>query len=139
MIKTKNGLPKHCYWQEDRHGTRRVRFRRSGVSLYLTGTPWSEDFMRQYAIVLDRSQAPSGNGSSRLDSIDAAGLPAHCSLHGLRKGGARRLAEAGASAKEIMSITGHKTLAEVQRYVDAADKEQLAMQAIAKLKRRKIR
>ena len=35
-----------------------------------------------------------------------------------------------------MSITGHKTLAEVQRYVDAADKAKLAGQAIAKLKGR---
>jgi integrase len=66
---------------------------------------------------------------------DAAGLPKRCAIHGLRKGGARRLAEAGASVKEIMSITGHKTLAEVQRYVDAADKKRLAEQAIAKLSR----
>jgi hypothetical protein len=35
---------------------------------------------------------------------------------------ARRLAEAGLSVKEIQKITGHTTLAEVQRYVDAADK-----------------
>jgi integrase len=66
---------------------------------------------------------------------DAAGLPKRCTLHGLRKGGARRLAEAGASAKEIMSVTGHKTLAEVQRYVDAADKAKLARQAMAKLRK----
>jgi site-specific recombinase XerD len=67
---------------------------------------------------------------------DAAGLPARCTLHGLRKGGARRLAEAGASTKEIMAITGHKTLAEVQHYVDAADKVKLAESAIAKLRKR---
>ena len=42
MFKTKSGLPKFCYWQIDRHGKRRVRFRRRGVSTYLTGTPWSE-------------------------------------------------------------------------------------------------
>jgi hypothetical protein len=48
-----------------------------------------------------------------------------------------RLAEAGASAKEIMSVTGRKTLAEVQRYADAADNELLAERAIAKLKQRK--
>jgi hypothetical protein len=34
-------------------GKRRVRFRRRGVSLYLTGTPWGEEFMRQYAAALD--------------------------------------------------------------------------------------
>ena len=64
---------------------------------------------------------------------DLAGLLKRCSLHGLRKGGARRLAEAGATAREIMSVTGHKTLAEVQRYADAVDKARLARQAIAKL------
>jgi integrase len=70
---------------------------------------------------------------------DAAGLPKHCSIHGLRKGGARRLAEAGASAKQIMSVTGHKTLAEVQRYVDAADKALLAEQAIEMLRKRRAK
>jgi integrase len=68
---------------------------------------------------------------------DAAGLPKHCSIHGLRKGGARRFAEAGATAREIMAITGHRTLAEAQRYTDTADKALLARQAISKLKRAK--
>ena len=63
---------------------------------------------------------------------DAAGLP-QCSIHGLRKSGCRRLAEAGASAKEIMSVSGHKSLSEVQRYIDAADKPRLAEQAMATL------
>jgi integrase len=68
---------------------------------------------------------------------DAAGLPKRCTIHGLRKGGARRLAEAGATAHEIMSVTGHKTLSEVQRYTAAAERERLAEQAIAKLTERK--
>jgi integrase len=54
MLRTKSGLPKHCTWQADRNGNRRVRFRRRGVSVYLTGIPWSEDFMRQYAAALER-------------------------------------------------------------------------------------
>jgi integrase len=53
MLRTKSGLPKHCTYQADRHGKRRVRFRRRGVSAYLTGIPWSEDFMRQYAAALE--------------------------------------------------------------------------------------
>ena len=62
MIKrTKNGLPKHCGFNTDRHGKRRVRFRRRGVSVYLTGTPWSEDFMRQYAAALDGVTAQTHN------------------------------------------------------------------------------
>jgi hypothetical protein len=53
MLRTKSGLPKHCTYQADRYGNRRVRFRRRGVSAYLTGIPWSEDFMRQYAAALE--------------------------------------------------------------------------------------
>src|SRR5262249_34505673 len=53
MLRTRSGLPKHCGWNVDRHGKRRVRFRRRGVSVYLAGIPWSEDFMRQYAAALE--------------------------------------------------------------------------------------
>ena len=56
MRKTRSGLPKHCTYQPDRDGKRRVRFRRRGVSVYLTGIPWSEDFMRQYAAALEHEQ-----------------------------------------------------------------------------------
>lgn len=63
---------------------------------------------------------------------NAADLP-ECSAHGLRKACARRLAEAGATAHEIMSVTGHKTLAEVQHYTEAALREGLADSAVAKL------
>jgi hypothetical protein len=56
VLRTKTGLPKHCTYQPDRDGKVRVRFRRRGVSVYLTGVPWSEDFMRQYAAALEREQ-----------------------------------------------------------------------------------
>jgi enterobacteria phage integrase len=69
-----------------------------------------------------------GNMISR--AISEVGLPARCKAHGLRKAAARRLAEAGCSASEIAAITGHKTLAEVERYTRAADQERLARQAI---------
>lgn len=56
---------------------------------------------------------------------DAADLP-ECTPHGLRKAIARRLAEAGANAHTIGAVTGHKTLSEVQRYTEAADRDRLA-------------
>jgi integrase len=65
-----------------------------------------------------------------------AGLPPQCLPHGLRKAQMRRLAEVGASAKQIASISGHKTLREIERYTDAADQKRLSRGAIAKLKRR---
>ena len=32
MLRTKSGLPKHCSWNVDRHGKRRVRFRKAGFT-----------------------------------------------------------------------------------------------------------
>ena len=53
MLRVKNGLPKHCCWNTDQHGRKRVRFRKGAFSTYLIGIPWSEDFMRQYATALE--------------------------------------------------------------------------------------
>jgi integrase len=66
-------------------------------------------------------------------AIAAAGLPLDCQPHGLRKAAARRLAECGCSAHEIMAITGHKTLAEAERYTREADQVRLANAAIGRL------
>ena len=66
MLRTKSGLPKHCGWNLDQHGKRRVRFRKGGFSTYLTGTPWSDDFMRQYAAALDGVKARRAIGAERM-------------------------------------------------------------------------
>jgi site-specific recombinase XerD len=63
-----------------------------------------------------------------------AGLPPHCLPHGLRKAQMRRLAESGATVKEIASISGHKTLQEIERYTAAADQKLLSLRAMARLK-----
>jgi len=60
---------------------------------------------------------------------DDAGLP-HCSAHGLRKAGCRRMAEAGYTAHEIAAWSGHTTLDEVSRYTKAVDQERLARNAM---------
>ncbi|MGV0820808.1 tyrosine-type recombinase/integrase [Martelella sp. AMO21009] len=84
------------------------------------------------ATAYGKPRSADGLGNIMRDWCDAAGLSA-CSSHGLRKACARRLAEAGASAHEIMAVTGHKTLSEVQRYTDAATREGLADAAFDKL------
>lgn len=71
-----------------------------------------------------------GFGQFVSRAIRKAGLPARCKAHGLRKAAARRLAEAGCTAKQIQAITGHKTLAEVERYTRKADQVRLARQAM---------
>jgi integrase len=58
-MRTRSGLPKGCVWNLDReNGKRRVRFRnrKTGFSTYIYGTPWSEDFMRQYAAAVEGSK-----------------------------------------------------------------------------------
>ena len=67
----------------------------------------------------------AGFGNWFRDRCDEAGLP-QCSAHGLRKAAATRLADAGATSHEIQSITGHKTLSEVERYTKAANQKRLA-------------
>jgi integrase len=71
--------------------------------------------------------------------IEDAGLPDECVLHGLRKVAARDLAEAGCSAHEIMSVTGHQSLREVERYTRAANQRRLSEAAILKLERNEKR
>jgi integrase len=63
----------------------------------------------------------------------AAGLPASCVPHGLRKGCARRLAEAGCTTAQIAAITGHMTLKEIQHYTAAYDRKRAATDAMAKM------
>jgi integrase len=64
---------------------------------------------------------------------DEAGLSKRCSAHGLRKAACRRLAETGCSAPQIAAISGHKTLKEVQRYIEEADQARLAQAAMRRM------
>jgi integrase len=68
------------------------------------------------------------------DKARKAGVPKGRSPHGLRKACCRRLAEAGCSPHEIMSVSGHVTLKEVERYTRAANRAHLADSAIAALR-----
>lgn len=71
-------------------------------------------------------------GCSFRKWCDAAGLP-QCSAHGLRHAGLTWLAEMGCTAHELMAIGGHKTLAQVQHYVERVNRKRLARSAIAKI------
>jgi hypothetical protein len=77
-----------------------------------------------------RSVAGLGNDFAKWAT--EVGLPKRCRLHGLKKGGMRRLAEAGSTTHELMAISGHCTLSEVQRYTADADRKRLADSGMAK-------
>ncbi|WP_244471628.1 tyrosine-type recombinase/integrase [Methylobacterium sp. ARG-1] len=67
----------------------------------------------------------AGFGNRFREWCNQAGLP-HCSAHGLRKATAARLAERGCTPHEIMAVTGHQTLEEVERYTREAQRAGLA-------------
>lgn len=58
---------------------------------------------------------------------------AGCVFHGLRKTAAVKLAEAGCSEREIMSITGHETSSMVDLYAKGAAQKRRALRAISKM------
>jgi integrase len=95
---------------------------------------------KQFTIVNTTFGKPftvDGFGGWLRAAISAAGLPLDAKPHGLRKAAGRRLAEAGCTAHEIMSVLGHKTLAEAERYTRDADQAHLASQAVVKLEAHK--
>lgn len=69
-----------------------------------------------------------------IEAAKEAGLPPHRSPHGVRKAACRRLAEASCTALEIMSITGHTNIKEIETYCVAVNQKRLAEAAIGKLK-----
>ena len=66
---------------------------------------------------------------------DKAGLP-HCSAHGLRKAGATRAAEGGASTWQLMSIFGWKDTKQAEVYTRTANRRKMAGDAMGLLSRR---
>ena len=70
------------------------------------------------------------------DRCKDAGLP-HCNIHGLRKGGATRAAEAGATENEIAAILAHKDTRQASTYTKKANRSRLGDAALAKVERAK--
>lgn len=73
-----------------------------------------------------------GFGGWFRDQCDAAGLD-HCTAHGLRKATLRRMADLDMANKTLKSMSGHTKDDEVALYVESANQERLADDAIARL------
>ncbi|MGX7896860.1 site-specific integrase [Tsuneonella sp. HG222] len=73
-----------------------------------------------------------GLGNKMREWCDSAGLP-HCTLHGLRKATSRRVAESGGTDAEGMSVTGQKKSETFTHYRAAANRQQLADEALDKV------
>ena len=74
---------------------------------------------------------PETLGNWFRDQCKAAGVPG--SLHGLRKAGATRLANAGATPDEIRAFLAHATNKEGSTYTGKADRARLADSGLAKV------
>ena len=126
-----------------RTGKIAVRQEKTGASLLIPIAPELAEALAlvprtNMTFLLTERGAPftaAGFGNWFRDRCDEAGLP-QCSAHGLRKLAATQLANAGCSEREIMAITGHKSVSEVSRYVKAADQDRLAGQAMVKMSKR---
>jgi hypothetical protein len=60
-------------------------------------------------------------------------LPKSCVPHGVRKGSGRIMAESDCTPHEIMSVLGHSSLKEAERYTRAFDRKKAAARAQAKV------
>jgi integrase len=126
--------------QHVRGGRISVRQQKTGTTLEIPLHPRLAEILAasppgNLAFLVTSTGAPfsaAGFGNLIREWCDEAGLP-QCSAHGLRKAQCRRLAEAGCTAPEIAAVSGHKSLSEVQRYIEKANQAILASAAIAKL------
>jgi integrase len=128
-------------WQHVTGDAIHVRQNKTGARVSIPITPELRDVLD--AIPRDRltflatsTGAPftaAGLGNAFRDAVNTAGISSKLALHGLRKAAARRLAEAGCTVHEIASITGHKTLGEIERYTREAENARLARTATAKV------
>lgn len=129
--------------QHVKAGRLRLRQSKTGIEINIPVTPALQAELDKVSLgrmtflvtSFDKPFTPAGFGNWFRDQCDRAGL-GFVSAHGLRKAKARQLAEAGCTAHEIMAITGHKTLSEVERYTKAANIKLLADSAEAKRKAR---
>ncbi len=79
----------------------------------------------------DKPYAVASLGNWFRDRSAEANVPG--SLHGLRKAGAMRLADAGATAWEIASCPAHSDTTQAAVYTKKADRAHLAENGFAKL------
>lgn len=77
----------------------------------------------------------NGFGNKFKDWCRQADLPG-CSAHGVRKASATEMAENDATPHQIMAVTGHTSLKEVERYTKAASRSKMADAGMSKLARK---
>jgi integrase len=126
-----------------RSGTLHIVQQKTGTALAIPITAELAEAINSSAapmtfLLNDRGEAFTARSFSKwfakqCDRVGLKGLTAH----GLRKAACRRLAEAGCSANEIASISGHRSLNEVARYTRAVDQARMARNAMERTKQQR--
>jgi integrase len=122
-------------------GTLYVKQQKTGTELYLPVSAELERIIaaspcgREFLLATKTGRQYSANDLSDQfrQWCRAAGLPARCTLHGLRATALTRLADADCTVHQIAAVSGHKSLAEVQRYTRGSNQRSLARAAMAKI------
>ncbi len=77
--------------------------------------------------------SPKSLTGRMADWTRSAGLPAGCTLHGLRKTLGGMLADGGATTREIMDTLGHTDIKHAELYTKSANQERLARAGLDKV------
>jgi integrase len=116
-----------------------VRQQKTGARLWIPVHPKLKAMLdakeRVSPLILTRSGKPMTDATIRhrwSKAVQAAGLDGH-TFHGLRYTATANLFEAGATPQEAAAITGHKSLAMLEKYGRSAQQKLLAQSAIKKL------
>ncbi|WP_115935628.1 tyrosine-type recombinase/integrase [Aestuariispira insulae] len=141
-------------WKHIKGNVIEVVQEKTGTTTWIPLHPTLQDEIRAYKhamgdklgyfiIVNQKGKAYTADGFRSVfhKEINACGLGGRtsndgCTIHGLRKNASTALAEAGCTEKEIMAITGHKTMAMVQHYTRDAQRKLLAQSAMRKWENR---
>jgi site-specific recombinase XerD len=83
-----------------------------------------------------RPYSAVGFSNQMRDWCDQAGLPKHCTAHGLRKAGATIATNKGATTRQLMAMFGWDTIKQAEHYTRKSDQERLAEQGMPLLSRR---
>ena len=59
-------------------------------------------------------------------AVERLGLPSGVSLHSFRRSLATTMAQRGASLRTVQSFTGHRSLGQLQTYIDITEQDQRA-------------
>ena len=110
-----------------------------GLQAALDAMPKAMRWRSCATIMADRSRRRPPSATNSPTGRTAAGLqPVKCDdgrkrnyrAHGLRKAALRALAHAGCTGSEMMNVSGHSSLAQLQEYLDEVEQERQADAAL---------